>query len=179
MDFIWSINTTKMLPSPYTVKSALPICQGKPFEFSCPDRLWHNLIIQWIWQEEMLENLSETTEFSQFYWTQWWAGSNWAVCVGTLHKQMWIKQDFICLSKEGTNWTCCLQPGTPSITTASKQTTKHAFGCKQIKNRSLYPTHRHICLGKGNQHVITCLDKTTPNSRSLSSTSDLWMQIKM
>ena len=80
MDSIWNVNTTKMPPSPYTVKSVLPICQGKPFEFSRPNRLWHSLIIQWIWQEVMLENLSETTEFNQFYWTQWWAGSNWAVC---------------------------------------------------------------------------------------------------
>ena len=50
-----------------------------------------------------------------------------------------VNQNFICLSKEGKNWTCCLQPGMPSISTASEQTTKHAFGCKQIKNRSLYP----------------------------------------
>ena len=60
-------------------------------------------------------------------------------CMVCLHKQMWIKQDLICLSKKGKNWTCCLQPGMPSISTASEQTTKHALGCKQIKNRTLYP----------------------------------------
>ena len=40
---VWMVSGTstqqKMLPSPYTVKSVLPICQGKPFEFSCPNRL--------------------------------------------------------------------------------------------------------------------------------------------
>ena len=30
-----------------------------------------SLIIQWIWQEELLENISETTRFSQCCWTQW------------------------------------------------------------------------------------------------------------
>ena len=43
VDEVWMVPGTstqqKMLPSPYTVKLVLPICQGKPFEFSRPNRL--------------------------------------------------------------------------------------------------------------------------------------------
>ena len=103
------------------------------------------VIIQWIWQEEMLENLSETTKFTQSYWTQ--LSRLCVACLYGVSTQTNVNQARLHLFVKKRKDLDMLPPTRDTLDLHCKRATYQArIWYKQIKNRSLYPNPQTHCM---------------------------------